>query len=675
MAIKASTLGASSAGGEDFTVNIGTNGYTKSDLGKNFGSGNYICTSSLSDSTLDIYFLNEDGTVSGYVNSAAATSTIIASKSFRYIVIYGFTSNDTLTFQYKTVVSPTINSTEDFAVIGPRITNVQTPSMPNINNSTVVTGQNFATDITATFTGTDLVARNAKSLVRSSSTSLIITRPDDMPPSANPYTLTLTNPGAIVPTSSNSHKSINTISAGNSPVWVTTSPISYDFGVSWNGGNLSATDADGGSSVTYSVVSGSLPTGISLSSNGTLSGTPSSSQISATVRATDSGGNFIDRTFLFNKKPVWNTTSLPQATQNVAYSTTLSASDDVSISSYTLVSGALPAGLSLNTSSGVISGTPTNGNGNAVMTFRATDSDNVFVDKNLSIGVTIVNVYTSNTTFTVPSGVSSLQVAIAGGGGGGGSNNTTIAAGAGGGGGGGLVYNSSLSVSAGQQYAITIGGGGTGATNSSSAGSSGSSSTWGGSITANGGGYGGAGGTQSTGAGNGGSGGSGGGGGGYNGGGTSSTTTRNTGGGSNQGSYSGWTSYGNAGSDNANQNATNSAGGVVTYGWPGGGGGGAGGAGGRAGVNGGYYQAGGAGGAVVTLFGYDLCGGGGGGGEFALPAAPTNAGYGGSYSQAGGDAASNRGGGGGGAGRNEYNTAIERGGNGGSGVVIVAYSA
>ena len=673
MVIKSSQLG-SSAGGEDFTINIGSSGFTEADLTKSFGAGNYICTSSLSDSTLDVYFINEDGTLAGYANASTSTFTVISTKSFRYVVVYGFSANDTLTFQYKTVVSPTVNSTEDFTIIGPRITNVATTSLPNINNTTVITGQNFATDITATFTGTDSVARSAKSITRSSSTSITITRPDTMPPSANPYTLTLTNPEAVVPTSSNSHRSVNTISAGNSPVWVTTSPINYDFGVSWNGGNLSATDADGGSSVTYSIVSGSLPTGISLNtSTGALTGTPSSSQVSVTIRATDSGGNFIDRAFLFNRKPVWNTSSLAQATQNVSYSATLSASDDVSISSYTLVSGTLPSGLSLNTSTGVISGTPSAGNGNATLTFRATDSNGSFADRNLSIGVTVVNTYTSNTTFTVPAGVTSLQVAVAGGGGGGGSNSTSQAAAAGGAGAGGLVYHSSLAVSSGQNYAITIGGGGNGASGgTASAGSAGSSSSWGGTITANGGGAGGAGATASAGAGNGGNGGSGGGGGGYNGGGTSSTSTRNTGGSSTQGSFSGWTSYGNAGSDNANQNATNSAGGTVTYGWSAGGGGGAGGAGGRPGVEGGFYQAGGAGGAAVTISGLALCGGGGGGGEFAIPAAATNAGAGGSYGGNGSSAVANRGGGGGGAGRTA--SSANSGGNGGSGLVIVAYS-
>jgi hypothetical protein len=150
MALSYNSVTSGAAGGEDFTLNVGTSGYTKADLGKNFGEGNYICTSSLSDATLDIYLLNEDGSVAGYSNAATATTTVIASKSFRYVVVYGSTNNDTLTFQYKTVVSPTSNSTEDLS-IGPRIISIGTSSLPNQNNTTTVTGHNFASDVQIVF--------------------------------------------------------------------------------------------------------------------------------------------------------------------------------------------------------------------------------------------------------------------------------------------------------------------------------------------------------------------------------------------------------------------------------------------------------------------------------------------------------------------------------------------
>lgn len=69
-------------------------------------------------------------------------------------------------------------------------------------------------------------------------------------------------------------------------------------------------------------------------------------------------------------------------------------------------------------------------------------------------------VYNSSNTFTVPAGVTSVQVECWGGGGGGGSaggNNSE----AGGGSGGAYVKNTSISVTPNSQYAIVVGGGGT----------------------------------------------------------------------------------------------------------------------------------------------------------------------------------------------------------------------
>ena len=67
-------------------------------------------------------------------------------------------------------------------------------------------------------------------------------------------------------------------------------------------------------------------------------------------------------------------TSLPNGTQGVAYSQTISASGGTGPYTFAVSVGSLPTGLSLNPSTGVISGTPTTGNTSYDFTIEATDS-------------------------------------------------------------------------------------------------------------------------------------------------------------------------------------------------------------------------------------------------------------------------------------------------------------
>jgi hypothetical protein len=464
MAIQQIPAASSSAAGEDFTISVGASGNTKSNLGKSFGSGNYICTSSLSDSSLDIYLLGSDGSVAGYANATTATTTVVASAPFQYVVVYGSTSNDTLTFQYKTVASPSTNSTTDL-LIGPRIISIGTSSLPNQNNTTSVTGHNFAEDVVITFSSATAgyTPTVAKSVVRSTSTSLIITRPDNMTTAYSPYTITAVNPGTVSPTSSNVHILTNCITAGSAPVWVTSASLPiFTKNVAYST-TIQATDADGGSSVTYSIVSGSLPTGITFNtSTATFSGTPTTALTTTyTIRATDSGSNFVDRTFtLTNASPTWTTTSpLPLATVGSAYSTTVVAGDDSgSVPTYSVLSGSLPSGLSLNASTGAITGTPSAAPAvGTTFVLRASDANGLTVDRTFTIPFPRIETFTGTTNWTAPTGVTSLaSLLVVGGGGNAGGMETNW--GPGGGGAGGYLAPTNVAVTPGTTYTLTVGG-------------------------------------------------------------------------------------------------------------------------------------------------------------------------------------------------------------------------
>ncbi|MHC4714188.1 MAG: putative Ig domain-containing protein [Planctomycetota bacterium] len=66
------------------------------------------------------------------------------------------------------------------------------------------------------------------------------------------------------------------------------------------------------------------------------------------------------------------TASLADGQIGVAYSQTLGATGGVTPYSWSIVSGSLPAGLSLNSSTGEISGTPTTGGRRSRSTFPTT---------------------------------------------------------------------------------------------------------------------------------------------------------------------------------------------------------------------------------------------------------------------------------------------------------------
>jgi hypothetical protein len=87
--------------------------------------------------------------------------------------------------------------------------------------------------------------------------------------------------------------------------------------------------------------------------------------------------------------PMITTTSLLAGKVNIAYSQTLAASGGSGIyTAWSVTSGALPGGLTLAPSTGVISGTPTTA-GTFNFTVKVTDSNNATATQTLSIVITL----------------------------------------------------------------------------------------------------------------------------------------------------------------------------------------------------------------------------------------------------------------------------------------------
>ena len=141
---------------------------------------------------------------------------------------------------------------------------------------------------------------------------------------------------------------------------------------------------------TWSISSGTLPAGLSLSSSGAISGTPTTAggPTAATFRVTDSISAAVTKSMsiTINIPLSIGTSSLPNGTIGVTYSQTLSVTGGSSPYTWSAVSGALPVGLSLS-SGGVISGTPTTAGGPTSVTFQVTDNTSAMATKPLSITV------------------------------------------------------------------------------------------------------------------------------------------------------------------------------------------------------------------------------------------------------------------------------------------------
>ena len=482
----------------------------------------------------------------------------------------------------------------------PTVASISPTTESDASANIVVTGSNFQTGATVTFIGNDGTVYASPSATRNSSTQITATTPSSALSVANePYDIKVTN----------------------------TSGLSGTLADALDAGGVPAFDTAAGSL-------GSL-----YNINRVVSGT------TFDASATDPDGDTI---------------------------------------TYSVTTGTLPSGLSISSSTGMITGTAAAVGSDTTTTFTvsaATSSDTSTRQFSITVAAPVVTSYTSTGSgnFTAPTGLATVNVLVVAAGGGGG------ARGGGGAGAGGLIYRPDFPVTPGGTVSYTVGGGGAAASFTDGSevqgqAQNGQDSVFG-TLTSKGGGLGG---TQSDRGGPDANGGA---------------QPGGSGGGSHQNVYSnpsqpnpmpnnaiqpsqpgdsGTYGFGNGGGTNSNPAQTYSAlsgggGGAGTGGISGNGGGqstsGNGGAGKSYSISGSSVTYAGGGGAghhgpfpSAHTFSAGGSGGGGNGGPFPAPA-------GGSSGTPG---TANRGGGGGGC-TTDGNNGTHAGGAGGSGVVIVSY--
>jgi len=280
--------GDSGSGFSNFAIDLGDYTDNTTTLSQSYPAGGYSIGSDPSDTTLDFYLLDADGALVGYSGTAAITAT----EAFTTVVVLGGQANLKLSFTFNGEAGVP-DSAGNSINAGAYITSTTPTDLPDINDTTTVTGGNFATDVEMNFVSGE-VTLAAKSVTRGSSLELVVTRPDTLDSALDPWSMQVSNPGIPVPSGSNVNKI--EVTAGAVPTWVTTSPLpAANLGDAYTT-TLEATDPDPDSSVSYEIIIGSFP-GLTLdSATGVLSGTPTANS-TATVRATDLGGNSNTREF------------------------------------------------------------------------------------------------------------------------------------------------------------------------------------------------------------------------------------------------------------------------------------------------------------------------------------------------------------------------------------------
>lgn len=158
--------------------------------------------------------------------------------------------------------------------------------------------------------------------------------------------------------------------------------------------------ANGGSGYTYSIASGSLPTGLTLNpATGGVSGTPTvAATYPFTVQVLDGAGTVSQVACSIVINPIGVTiicANPPSGQIGTAYSHAFPASGGTPPYTFAIISGSLPDGLSLDASTGIVSGTPS-ASGVFPFTIQVTDSLGAMASVGCSISIGTFSISCNN---------------------------------------------------------------------------------------------------------------------------------------------------------------------------------------------------------------------------------------------------------------------------------------
>ena len=280
------------------------------------------------------------------------------------------------------------NATQPFSIVitqAPAFTSAPPPT-----NGTVGTAYNFTCTASGSPASTFTVTAGALPTGLSLSGSGAIS---GTPSVSGPFTGTITAANGTLPNATQAF-SITIGAAPVAPTFTSSPPPSTGtMGVVYN----HICTASGSAPITFTVTSGNLPTGLTLSTGGTISGTPTATgNFSGTITAANSTLPNATQGFSITiTQPPTITSAAPTGTGIVGtpYNFSCTASGTTPIT-FTVGSGALPTGLTL-ASGGAISGTPT-APGTFTGTIVATNGTLPNASQGFSITVTQAPLFTSS---------------------------------------------------------------------------------------------------------------------------------------------------------------------------------------------------------------------------------------------------------------------------------------